>query len=306
MNFNLSKEQELVMNTAREFSQKELKPITIENDENSEFPVDAYKKLGKMGMLGLPYSKEYGGSDGDYLSYILAVEEISKVHASLGIAYSVNTSLCAGGIFNSASEEQKKKYLPDLFSGKKFGSFGLTEPNAGSDASGAETIAVKTGENYILNGSKCFITNGPLSETFLVFALTDKSLGTKGLSAFIVEKGFSGFSIGKIENTCGIRAAQVSELIFKDCVVPVENLVGQEGKGFGIAMKTLDGGRIGVAAQGLGIAEGAFEIAKQYMKERKQFGKPLFTKQYLAFKMAELDLEIEQAKYILYKAALDK
>lgn len=306
MDFNLSKEQELIVNMAREFSQKELKPVAIDNDEKSEFPVDAYKKMGKMGMLGLPFAKEYGGSGGDYLSYVLAVEEISKVHASMGIAYSVTTSLCAGGIFNSASEELKKKYLPDLLSGKKFGSFGLTEPSAGSDASGAKTTAVKNGDHYILNGSKCFITNGPLSETFLVFALTDKSLGTKGLSAFIVEKGFPGFSVGKIENKCGIRSAQVSEIVFEDCVVPVANLVGQEGKGFGIAMKTLDGGRIGVAAQGLGIAEGAFEIAKEYMKERMQFGKPLFKNQYLAFKMAELDLEIEQAKYMLYKAALDK
>jgi len=306
MNFNLSKEQELVVNLVREFTEKELKPITIDNDENREFPVDAYKKMGKLGLFGLPFSKEYGGSDGDYLSYVLAVEEVSKVHASMGIAYSVSVSLCAGGIFSSASEELKKKYLPDILSGKKFGSFGLTEPNAGSDASGAQTTAVKDGDHYILNGSKCFITNGPLSDTFLVFALTDKSLGTKGLSAFIVEKGFKGFSIGKIENTSGIRAAQVSELIFTDCLVPVENLVGLEGKGFGIAMKTLDGGRIGVAAQGLGIAEGAFEIAKQYLKERVQFGKPLYKNQYLAFKMAELDLEIEQAKYILYKAALDK
>jgi len=306
MNFNLSKEQELVVNLVREFTEKELKPITIDNDENREFPVDAYKKMGKLGLFGLPFSKEYGGSDGDYLSYVLAVEEVSKVHASMGIAYSVSVSLCAGGIFSSASEELKKKYLPDILSGKKFGSFGLTEPNAGSDASGAQTTALKDGDHYILNGSKCFITNGPLSDTFLVFALTDKSLGTKGLSAFIVEKGFKGFSIGKIENTSGIRAAQVSELIFTDCLVPVENLVGLEGKGFGIAMKTLDGGRIGVAAQGLGIAEGAFEIAKQYLKERVQFGKPLYKNQYLAFKMAELDLEIEQAKYILYKAALDK
>jgi butyryl-CoA dehydrogenase len=306
MDFNLSKEQELVVNIAREFSQKELKPIAIDNDENSEFPIDAYKKFGEMGMLGLPYSKEYGGSDGDYLSYVLAVEEVSKVHSSFGIAYSVNTSLCAGGIFNNASEELKKKYLPDLLSGKKIGSFGLTEPNAGSDASGSQTTADKNGDHYILNGSKCFITNGPLSDTFLVFALTDKSLGTKGLSAFIVEKGFAGFSIGKIEDKCGIRSAQVSELIFKDCIVPIENLVGIEGKGFGIAMKTLDGGRIGVAAQGLGIAEGAFEIAKQYLKERNQFGKPLYKNQYLAFKMAELELEIEQAKYILYKAAMDK
>lgn len=257
-------------------------------------------------MIGLPYPKEYGGTGGDYLSYVLAVEEISKVSGSLGISYSVSTSLCSGGIINAASEEQKKRYLPDILSGKKFGSFGLTEPNAGSDAGGCITTADKNGEYYILNGAKCFITNGPLSETFLVFALTDKSKGAKGLSAFIVEKEFEGFSIGKIENKCGIRSAQVSELVFENCKVPVENLVGAEGKGFGIAMKTLDGGRIGVAAQGLGIAEGAFEVAKQYMKEREQFGKPLWKNQYLAFKMAELELEIEQAKYMVYKAAMDK
>ncbi|MBV4428501.1 acyl-CoA dehydrogenase family protein [Clostridium tyrobutyricum] len=306
MNFELSKEQELVQKTARDFAEKELKPIAIENDEKSEFPIDKYKKMGEMGLIGLPYPKEYGGSGADYLSYVLAVEEVSKVHASVGISYSVTTSLCAGGIFNNASEEQKKKYLPDILSGKKFGSFGMTEPNAGSDASAATTTAEKKGDYYILNGTKCFITNGPLSETFLVFGITDKSKGPKGVSAFIVEKGYPGFSIGKIEDKCGIKAAQVSELVFENCKVPAENLVSEEGKGLKIALSTLDGGRIGVAAQGLGIAEGAFERAKQYMKERIQFGKPLFKQQYLAFKMAELDLEIEQAKYVLYKAAIDK
>ncbi|WP_026093862.1 acyl-CoA dehydrogenase family protein, partial [Clostridium tyrobutyricum] len=192
MNFELSKEQELVQKTARDFAEKELKPIAIENDEKSEFPIDKYKKMGEMGLIGLPYPKEYGGSGADYLSYVLAVEEVSKVHASVGISYSVTTSLCAGGIFNNASEEQKKKYLPDILSGKKFGSFGMTEPNAGSDASAATTTAEKKGDYYILNGTKCFITNGPLSETFLVFGITDKSKGPKGLSAFIVEKGYPG------------------------------------------------------------------------------------------------------------------
>jgi butyryl-CoA dehydrogenase len=306
MNFDLTEQQQLIQKTARDFAENELKPRVIENDENSEFPVDAYKKMGELGLIGMPYPKEYGGFGGDYLSYVLAVEEISKIDGSVGISYSVSTSLCSGGIFNNASEEQKKKYLPDVLSGKKFGSFGLTEPNAGSDASGVQTTAVKQGDYYILNGSKCFITNGPLSETFFVIASTDRSKGAKGLSAFIVEKDFPGFSIGKIENKCGIRAAQVSELVFEDCKVPVENLVGQEGKGLGMALSTLDGGRIGVAAQGLGIAEGAFNVAKKYMTERVQFGKPLFKNQYLAFKMAELELEIEQAKYILYKAALDK
>ncbi|MBZ9691759.1 acyl-CoA dehydrogenase family protein [Clostridium sp. M14] len=306
MDFTLTKQQEMIKEMARQFAENELKPRVLENDENSEFPIEAYKKLGKLGLIGIPYPKEYGGAGGDYLSYVLAVEEISKVDASFGISYSVTTSLCSGGIINAASEEQKKKYLPDVFSGKKLGSFGLTEPNAGSDAGGCITTAEKKGDYYILNGSKCFITNGPLSETFLVFALTDKSKGSKGLSAFIVEKEFEGFSIGKIEDKCGIKSAQVSELIFENCKVPAENLVGAEGKGFGIAMKALDGGRIGVAAQGLGIAEGAFDIAKQYLKDRQQFGKPLWKNQYLAFKMAELELEIEKAKYILYKAAMDK
>lgn len=306
MDFTLTKQQEMIKEMARQFAENELKPSVLENDENSEFPIEAYKKLGKLGLIGIPYPKEYGGAGGDYLSYVLAVEEISKVDASFGISYSVTTSLCSGGIINAASEEQKKKYLPDVLSGKKLGSFGLTEPNAGSDAGGCITTAEKKGDYYILNGSKCFITNGPLSETFLVFALTDKSKGSKGLSAFIVEKEFEGFSIGKIENKCGIKSAQVSELIFENCKVPAENLVGAEGKGFGIAMKALDGGRIGVAAQGLGIAEGAFDIVKQYLKDRQQFGKPLWKNQYLAFKMAELELEIEKAKYILYKAAMDK
>ncbi|MBC2412295.1 acyl-CoA dehydrogenase family protein [Clostridium saccharobutylicum] len=306
MDFNLTEQQQRIVQVVREFAENEIKPKVIEYDQSGEFPIDTYKKMGQLGLIGVPYPREYGGGNGDYLSYVLAVEEISKVSGSLGISYSVSTSLCAGGIMNAASEEQKKKYLPDVLSGKKFGSFGLTEPNAGSDAGVCITTADKDGDYYILNGAKCFITNGPLSETFLVFALTDKTKGSKGLSAFIVEKGFEGFSIGKVEDKCGIRSAQVSELIFENCKVPAENLVGIEGKGFGIAMKTLDGGRIGVAAQGLGIAEGAFDVAKQYMKDRQQFGKPLWKNQYLAFKMAELELEIEQAKYILYKAAMDK
>ncbi|MBI5983509.1 acyl-CoA dehydrogenase family protein [Clostridium perfringens] len=305
MDFSLTQKQLDVQRAVKEFAERELKPFAIENDENSTFPIEAYKKLGELGVIGLPYSTEYGGTGGDYLSYVLAIEEISKVDASMGIAVSVTTSLCASGISN-ASEELKKKYLPDILSGKKLGSFGLTEPNAGSDAGGVITVAEKKGDNYILNGAKCFITNAPLSGTFIVFALTDRTKGPKGLSAFIVEKDFPGISIGKIEDKCGIKSAQVSEVLFNDCVVPASNLVGKEGDGFKIAMKTLDGGRIGVAAQGLGIAEGAFEIAKEYMKERKQFGKPLFKQQYLAFKMAELAVEIEQAKYMLYKAAMDK
>ncbi len=306
MNFELSTEQQAIQTMVRNFASNVLLPQVIENDETSTFPIDAYHKMGEMGLIGLPYSSEYGGNDGDYLSYAIAIEEISKVDSSLGIAYSVSTSLYAGGISAFASEKQKKKYLPEVLSGKKLGSFGLTEPEAGSDAGRVRTVAERQGDYYILNGTKCFITNGPLSDYFLVMALTDKELGAKGLSAFIVEKGFEGFSIGKIENKCGIRAAQVSELHFENCKVPVENLVGKEGMGFKIAMKALDGGRIGVAAQGLGIAEGALEIAKNYLKERIQFGKPLYKNQYLAFKMAELEVQVEQAKLMLYKAAMDK
>ncbi|PRR78343.1 Acyl-CoA dehydrogenase [Clostridium liquoris] len=307
MDFKLTEQQQLIQNMTRNFAEEELKPIVVDYDERGEFPLDAYKKMGEMGLIGLPYPKEYGGSGGDYLSYALAVEEISKISGAMGISYSVVTSLCSGAIYSFATEEQKKKYLPDLLTGKKLGSFGLTEPNAGSDASGIRTVAVKEGDHYILNGSKCFTTNGPLSDTFMVVAITDKEKGPKGISAFIVEKSFPGFKVGKIENKCGIRSAQVSEIFFENCIVPAENLIGgKEGIGLKVAFSTLDGGRIGVAAQGLGIAEGAFNIAKQHLKERIQFGKPLYKNQYLAFKMAELDLEIEQAKYILYKAAIDK
>ena len=307
MDFKLTEQQQLIQNMTRNFAEEELKPIVVDYDERGEFPLDAYKKMGEMGLIGLPYPKEYGGSGGDYLSYALAVEEISKISGAMGISYSVVTSLCSGAIYSFATEEQKKKYLPDLLTGKKLGSFGLTEPNAGSDASGIRTVAVKEGDHYILNGSKCFTTNGPLSDTFMVVAITDKEKGPKGISAFIVEKSFPGFKVGKIENKCGIRSAQVSEIFFENCIVPAENLIGgKEGIGLKVAFSTLDGGRIGVAAQGLGIAEGAFNIAKQHLKERIQFGKPLYKNQYLAFKMAEFDLEIEQAKYILYKAAMDK
>ena len=306
MNFELSEQHKLIQQTVHDFAQNELAPGVLERDETSTFPVELYKKMGKMGLIGLPYPVEYGGQGGDYLSYILAVEEISKIDSSVGISYSVSTSLYAGGVMNGANEEQKKKYLPKVLSGESFGSFGLTEPTAGSDVSAGLTVARKAGDHYVLNGSKCFITNGPLSDYFIVFAMTAPELKAKGLSAFIIEKTFPGFSIGTIENKCGIRSAQVSELLFNDCIVPAENLVSEEGKGFGIAMKTLDGGRIGVAAQGLGIAEGAFDIARNYLTTRIQFDKPLHKNQYLAFKMAELEVEIEEAKYMLYKAALDK
>ncbi|MFR3144099.1 MAG: acyl-CoA dehydrogenase family protein [Eubacterium callanderi] len=306
MDFQLDDKRLALQKAVREFAEKELLPGVRERDETSTFPVDAYKKMGEMGLIGLPYPKEYGGQGGDYLDYAIAVEEIAKVDGSVAISYSVSTSLYGGSVSNAASEEQKREFLPPVLSGQSFGAFGLTEPNAGSDAGGCITTATREGDHYILNGAKCFNTNGPLADYFAVYALTQPEKKAKGLSCFLVKKGTPGFSIGKIEDKMGIRAAQVSELIFDNCKIPAENLMGKEGQGFKVAMKTLDGGRIGVAAQGLGLAEGAFEIARKYLMQREQFGKPLYKNQYLAFKMVELECQIEQARLMLYKAALDK
>lgn len=306
MDFELTREQQLVQQMVREFAVNEVKPIAAEIDETERFPMENVQKMAKLGMMGIPFSKEVGGAGGDVLSYIIAVEELSKVCATTGVILSAHTSLCASVINEHGTPAQKEKYLADLCSGKKIGAFGLTEPGAGTDAAGQQTTAVLDGDHYILNGSKIFITNGGVAETFIIFAMTDKSQGTRGISAFIVEKDFPGFSIGKLENKMGIRASSTTELIMEDCIVPKENLIGKEGKGFGVAMKTLDGGRIGIAAQALGIAEGAFEEAIAYMKERKQFGKPLYTKQGLQWYMAEMDVKIEAAKQLVYKAAMRK
>ena len=306
MDFELTREQQLVQQMVREFAVNEVKPIAAEIDETERFPMENVQKMAKLGMMGIPFSFVVGGAGGDVLSYIIAVEELSKVCATTGVILSAHTSLCASVINEHGTPVQKEKYLADLCSGKKIGAFGLTEPGAGTDAAGQQTTAVLDGDHYVLNGSKIFITNGGVAETFIIFAMTDKSQGTRGISAFIVEKDFPGFSIGKLENKMGIRASSTTELIMEDCIVPKENLIGKEGKGFGIAMKTLDGGRIGIAAQALGIAEGAFEEAIAYMKERKQFGKPLYTKQGLQWYMAEMDVKIEAAKQLVYKAAMRK
>lgn len=303
MNFQLTREQELVKEMVREFALNEVKPIAAEIDETERFPMENVKKMAKLGMLGIPFSKEYGGAGGDTLSYIIAVEELSKVCATTGVIVSAHTSLCASLIDQFGTKEQKDKYLTDLATGKKLGAFGLTEPGAGTDAAGQQTVAVLDGDNYILNGSKIFITNGGVADTFVIFAMTDKSKGTKGISGFIVEKNFEGFSIGKKEDKLGIRGSSTTELVMSNCIVPKENLIGQEGKGFGIAMKTLDGGRIGIAAQALGIAEGAFEEAVNYMKERKQFNRPLAAFQGLQWMIAEMDTKIEAARHLVYKAA---
>ena len=303
MNFTLTKEQELVRQMVRDFAVNEVKPIAAEIDVTERFPMENVKKMGELGMMGIPFPTEFGGAGGDVLSYILAVEEISKVCATTGVILSAHTSLCASLINENGTPEQKEKYLRDLCTGNKIGAFGLTEPGAGTDAAGQQTTAVLDGDNYILNGSKIFITNGGVADTFIVFAMTDKSKGTKGISAFIVEKGFPGFSIGKKEDKLGIRASSTTELIFENCVVPKENLIGREGKGFGIAMKTLDGGRIGIAAQALGIAEGAVDEAIKYMKERKQFGRPIAAFQGLQWMVAEMSTKIEAARFLVYKAA---
>ena len=303
MNFTLTKEQELVRQMVRDFAVNEVKPIAAEIDVTERFPMENVKKMGELGMMGIPFPTEFGGAGGDVLSYILAVEELSKVCATTGVILSAHTSLCASLINENGTPEQREKYLRDLCTGNKIGAFGLTEPGAGTDAAGQQTTAVLDGDNYILNGSKIFITNGGVADTFIVFAMTDKSKGTKGISAFIVEKGFLGFSIGKKEDKLGIRASSTTELIFENCVVPKENLIGREGKGFGIAMKTLDGGRIGIAAQALGIAEGALDEAIKYMKERTQFGRPIAAFQGLQWMVAEMSTKIEAARFLVYKAA---
>lgn len=303
MNFSLSKEQELVRQMVREFALNEVKPIAAEIDETERFPMENVKKMARYGLLGLPFKKELGGAGGDTLSYIIAVEELSKVCATTGVILSAHVSLCTSLIDTFGTPAQKEKYLPSLAKGEKLGAFGLTEPNAGTDAAGQQTTAVLNGDHYVLNGSKIFITNGGVADIFIIFAMTDRTKGVKGISAFIVEKDFPGFSIGKVENKLGIRASSTTELVMENCIVPKENLIGQEGKGFGIAMKTLDGGRIGIAAQALGIAEGAFEEAVNYMKERKQFGKSINAFQGLQWLMAELDVKIESAKLLTYKAA---
>ncbi|MBZ9633270.1 acyl-CoA dehydrogenase [Clostridium sp. FP1] len=306
MDFSLTKQQEFVKQMVREFTINEVEPLAAEIDRTERFPMETVEKMARYHMLGIPISTEFGGAGGDNLSYVIAVEELSKACGTTGVILSAHTSLCAGPIDMFGSLEQKKKYLIPLAKGEKLGAFGLTEPNAGTDASEQQTTAVLEGDNYILNGSKIFITNGGVADTFIVFAMTDKSKGTKGITAFIVEKEFPGFSIGKHEDKLGIRASSTTELVFENCIVPKENMLGKEGKGFGIAMKTLDGGRIGIAAQALGIAEGALEAAAKYMKERKQFGKPLSAFQGLQWMMAELDVKVEASKLLVYKAAWNK
>ena len=290
----------------REFAQQQVKPIAAEIDKTERFPEENVAAMGEMGLLGIPFPEEYGGAGMDNLSYAQCVEELSKVCASTGVIVSAHTSLCATPIYLFGTEEQKQKYLVPLASGEKLGAFGLTEPGAGTDASGQKTTAVLDGDHYILNGSKIFITNAGPAETYVVFAMTDKEKGNHGISAFIVEKDFEGFSIGKHEDKMGIRASSTCELVFENCRVPKENLLGEEGKGFKVAMMTLDGGRIGIAAQALGIAQGAIDETVEYVKTREQFGRPLSKFQNTQFELASMQAMTEAARLLVYQAAAAK
>ncbi len=302
MEFTYSREQEMVKKMLKEFAENEIAPISADIDEKAEYPYETIAKLGELGLMGMPFPESYGGAGTDYLTYIMAIEEISKVDAAHGVIIQTHNALCCWPIFTYGTEEQKQQYLPDLLSGKKLGAFGLTEPNAGTDAAGTQTKAVLDGEEWILNGSKIFISGGGIADVYIIMAMTDKSKGTKGISAFIVEKGTPGFTAPKHENKMGIRGSIAAELVFEDCRIPKENLLGQEGKGFRVAMSSLDVGRLGIAAQALGIAQGAFDQTVTYMKQRKQFGKTLDKFQALAFEMASMKTRIDGARYLLYDA----
>ena len=306
MDFHLSKEHEMLRKMYREFAQNEVKPLAEEIDEEERFPEETVKKMAKLGMMGIYFPKEYGGAGADVLAYSMAVEELAKVCGTTAVVVSAHTSLCCAPIFENGTEEQKKKYLPKLCSGEWIGAFGLTEPNAGTDASGQQTTAVLEGDHYVLNGSKIFITNAGFANVFIVFAMTDPKAGNHGISAFIVERDFPGFSIGKHEKKMGIRGSSTCELIMEDCIVPKENLLGKEGKGFKIAMKTLDGGRIGIASQALGLGEGAVEEAINYTKERVQFGRRLSQFQNTQFQLADMHTRMQAAQFLVYSAAMKK
>lgn len=310
MDFTLSKEHEMARTLFKEFAEKEVKPLAQEVDETEVFPRGTVEKMAKYGFLGIPVPKEYGGQGCDPLTYAMCVEELSKVCGTTGVIVSAHTSLCIDPIMTYGTEEQKQKYVVPLAKGEKLGAFGLTEPGAGTDAQGQQTKAVLDGDEWVLNGSKCFITNGKEADVYIIIAVTGKvekrGRVQKEISAFIVEKGTPGFSFGTKENKMGIRGSSTYELIFTDCRIPKENLLGQKGKGFAIAMHTLDGGRIGIAAQALGIAEGALETTIAYVKERKQFGRSIGQFQNTQFVLADLATKVEAAQMLVYKAAMAK
>ncbi len=303
MDFVLNETQREIRDMVRKFAEAEIKPIARELDAEARYPYETMAKIADMGLMGMPFPAKYGGGEIDHISYAITIEELARVCGSHGVIVQTHCALCCWPILEYGTEEQRQKYLPDLLSGKKLGAFGLTEPNAGTDAAGQQTVAEDKGDHWLLNGSKIFISGGGIAEVYIIFAMTDKSLGTKGITAFIMEKGTPGFRFGKKEDKMGIRASCATELIFEDCRIPKENLLGQVGKGFKIAMAALDFGRIGIAAQALGIAQGAFEEAVTYMKVRKQFNKPLFAFQALAFEMAEMKTRIDCARLLIYRAA---
>ena len=303
MDFNLTKQEELFLKMIREFAEKEVEPLAAEIDDRERFPIETVEKMGRIGLMGIPFPTKYGGAGATNQIYSMAVEELSRVCATTGVVVSAHTSLCTAPIFEFGTEEQRMKYLPKLCSGEWIGAFGLTEPNAGTDAAAQQTTAVLEGDHYVLNGNKIFITNAEYGHVYIIFAMTDKSLGTKGISAFIVEKGMPGFQVGKKELKMGIRGSATCELIFEDCIVPKENLLGRIGDGFRIAMKTLDGGRIGIASQALGIARGALQETVKYVKERKQFGRSISQFQNTQFQLADLSVEVEAAALLVRHAA---
>ena len=311
MDFTLDKKHEMARDLFRQFAENEVKPLAQEVDETEAFPAETVAKMQKYGFMGIPVPKEYGGQGCDPLTYAMCVEELSKVCGTTGVIVSAHTSLCVDPIMTYGTEEQKQKYVVPLAKGEKLGAFGLTEPGAGTDAQGCQTKAVLDGDEWVLNGSKCFITNGKVADIYIVIAVTSVTEDKRGrkkknFSAFIVEKGAPGFSFGTKEKKMGIRGSSTYELIFEDCRIPKENLLGPEGKGFPIAMHTLDGGRIGIAAQALGIAEGALETTIAYVKERKQFGRTIAAQQNTQFQLADMATKVEAAKSLVYKAALKK
>ena len=306
MEFKWNDEQQLMQTMFREFVDKELRPIAAELDEQERFPFELIPKMGEIGLLGIPVAEEFGGVGMGTLEYVMAVEEISKACASTGVTISAHTSLCCWPIEHFGTQEQKEKYLPDLATGEKLGAFGLTEPNAGTDAAMQRTTAEDKGDHWLLNGSKDFITNGEVADVYVVFAMTDKAAGNKGISAFLLEKGMEGFSFGSHEKKMGIRASSTCELVFEDVKVPKENLLGELNKGFQIAMMTLDGGRIGIAAQALGIAQGAIDETVKYVKDRVQFGRPISKFQNTQFMLAEMQTRVDAARMLVYRAAAIK
>ena len=303
MHFKLSEEHEMIRKMVRDFAKNEVAPTAAERDEEERFDRELFDQMAELGLTGIPWPEEYGGIGSDYLAYVIAIEELSRVCASTGVTLSAHTSLAGWPIFKFGTEEQKQTFLRPMAEGKKIGAYGLTEPGSGSDAGGMKTIAKRDGDHYVLNGSKIFITNGGIADIYVVFALTDPELKQRGTSAFIVESDTPGFSVGKKESKLGIRSSPTTEIMFEDCRIPVENLLGEEGQGFKIAMQTLDGGRNGIAAQAVGIAQGALDASVAYARERHQFGKPIAAQQGIGFKLADMATDVEAARLLTYQAA---